>query len=72
MPRKSVEKRLHQIRVWWRRRKLKRAYGKIAEVEMGKRVGFTPVMKMYTLLDRDGWAELEDGELNWRDERVRY
>jgi len=56
-----------RYRRWRRRRKLYRAYSKIAEVELDKRVGLTPVMRTYELLERDGWAELEDGELHWTD-----
>jgi hypothetical protein len=56
-----------RYRRWRRRRKLYRAYSKIAEVEVDKRVGFTPTMRTYELLERDGWAELEDGELHWTD-----
>lgn len=59
-----------RLRCWWRRRKLKRAYSTIVEVELGKSAGFTPTMRMWTLLERDGWAEIDDGELNWTDERV--
>jgi hypothetical protein len=56
-----------RYRRWRRRRKLLSAYTTIAEVELDKRVGFTPVMRTYELLERDGWAEIEDGELHWTD-----
>ena len=67
-----VHRLYRRFRVWRRRRKVKRAYAKIAEVEIGHRHGLTPVMRMHALLERDGWAEIEDGELRWRDDRVRY
>jgi hypothetical protein len=54
-------------RRWRRRRKLLSAYTTIAEVELDKQVGFTPTMRAFELLERDGWAELEDGELHWTD-----
>jgi hypothetical protein len=56
-----------RYRRWRRRRKLLSAYTTIAEVELDKSAGFTPVMRTYELLERDGWAELEDGELHWKD-----
>ena len=56
-----------RYRRWRRRRKLLSAYATIAEVELDKRVGFTPTMRAFELLERDGWAELEDGELHWTD-----
>jgi hypothetical protein len=54
-----------RYRRWRRRRKLLSAYTTIAEVELDKRVGFTPTMRAFELLERDGWAEIEDGELQW-------
>jgi len=56
--------------VWWRRRRLMRAYTRIAETEMRKTVGFTPVMRAYSLLERDGWGHIEDGEWRWTDPRT--
>lgn len=47
-----------------------RAYTRIAETEMRKTVGFTPVMRAYSLLERDGWGHIEDGEWRWTDPRT--
>lgn len=71
MTAENGKRALDRLRVWWRRQKLKRCYARIAEVELGKRYGLSPTMRMYQMLERDGWAELDDGELKWRDERVR-
>ena len=56
---------LARLRVWWRRRKLKRGYYKIAEAELDKSHGFTPLMRAWELMERDGYVELEDGEKRW-------
>jgi hypothetical protein len=44
------------------------AYSTIASVELDQQIGFTPTMRAYSLLERDGWATLEDGELRWTDQ----
>ncbi|ADB63960.1 hypothetical protein Htur_5073 (plasmid) [Haloterrigena turkmenica DSM 5511] len=54
-----------RLRTWWRRRKLERGYQKIAEADLGKSVGFTPIMRKWELMERDGYIELEDGEKRW-------
>jgi len=55
-----------RIQLWWRRRRLKRGYAKIAYAELGKRHGFTPIMRQWELLERDGYIELRDGEIEWQ------
>lgn len=56
---------LDRLRVWWRRRKLEKGYQKIAEAELDKAVGFTPIMRRWELMEQDGYIELEDGEKSW-------
>ena len=55
-----------KLRVWNRRRKLERGYQKIAEAEMDKGYGFTPVIHAWSLMERDGHIEIEDGEKKWK------
>lgn len=57
---------LAKLRVWWRRRKLERGYQKIAEAQLDKSHGFTPIMRKWELMERDGYIELEDGEKRWQ------
>lgn len=56
-----------RIHTWRRRRKIKKAYAKRAEAELGKSTGFTPMMKMWDLLQCDGYIEFdpETGEYEW-------
>lgn len=56
---------LGRLRVWWRCRKLEKGYQKIAEAELDKTVGFTPIMRKWELMEQDGYIELEDGEKRW-------
>lgn len=56
---------LERFRTWRRRRKVSKAYGMIAHAELDKRVGFTPLMKKWELLERDGYIELTDGGTEW-------
>jgi len=53
-------------RVWRRRRKLKKGYQKIAHAELDKSHGFTPLMRSWELMERDGYIELEAGEIEWK------
>lgn len=54
-----------RLSVWWRRRKVERAYAKIAEAELNKTHGFTPTMMKTHLLQRNGYVEYDDGEFVW-------
>lgn len=56
---------ISRLRTWWRRRKLSRGYAKVAEAELDKSVGFTPIMRQWELMERDGYVEIEDGEVRW-------
>ena len=59
-------KLLERFNVWRRRRKVKKGYLKIAEAEVEKSHGFTPLMSAWSLMERDGYIELNDGEVEWK------
>lgn len=56
---------LERYRTWRRRRKISRAYSLIAHAQLDKRVGFTPLMRKWELMERDGYIKLRDGETIW-------
>lgn len=56
---------VRRFRIWRRRRKLYRGYSKVAEAELGKSAGFTPIMRTWEHLEREGYVEIEEGELRW-------
>lgn len=57
---------LSKYRVWRRRRKLEKGYLKIAEAELDKDIGFTPTMRAWELMERDGYIEFNNGEKEWQ------
>jgi len=57
---------LKRYRVWRRRRKVRNGYYKIAEAELDKSSGFTPIMRALSMMERDGYVEIRDGELEWQ------
>jgi len=43
-----------------------KGYLKIAEADLDKSAGFTPIIRQLELMERDGYIELtEDGEKEW-------
>lgn len=45
---------------------VRKGYRQIAEAELEKDFGFTPTMKAWSLMERDGYIEFdEDGEYRW-------
>ena len=57
---------IEDFRVWRRRRRLEKAYLAVAKAELGKKYGFTPIMRAWELMEREGYIELRDGEKVWK------
>lgn len=60
-----MRRKLRNLRTWWRRRRLLRAYSRVFKIRTGKSVGFTPVMAAYQAAEDDGLLELDGGEVRW-------
>lgn len=61
----TLRDRLQELRTWWRRRRLLRAYSRVFTARTGKRVGFTPLMYAYEQAERDGLLELDGEDVVW-------
>ena len=61
----DLESPIGRFRVWRRRRKVKKGYQKIAHAELNKSHGFTPLMRAWELMERDGYIEFDDEEVEW-------
>lgn len=61
----QLEGVIQRIGTWRRRRKLACGYSKVAEAELGKSVGFSPIMRKWQLMERDGYIEADDGGRRW-------
>lgn len=63
--RATVRDLLARLHTWRRRRKVSKAYSLRAHAELDKRVGFTPLMKKWDLLERDGYIEVTEDGTEW-------
>jgi hypothetical protein len=57
---------LKRFRVWRRRRRLEKAYLRVAKAELDKRHGFTPIIRAWELMEREDYIEIKDGEKKWK------
>jgi len=57
---------IERFRIWRRRRRLEKAYLAVAQAELDKRHGFTPIMLAWEKMEDEGYIELRDGEKVWQ------